>query len=1114
MKFGRKAAAFAIVILAASAAAHATERPVDFVRGLRERGYFDTALDYLESLRGRGDLPADVRATIPYEMAATLTEWARVQRNPEKAVDNLARARVFYEEFVKTNPDHPLAAQANTELAQTLLQKAKSEIVQARSPGNQRKKAELLRGARGQLEQARKLFQAASERNQAEWKKFPVFVDQAQEPEQYAARSKAEGEAIQSRVHLAIVTYEEAQTHETNSSTFNRLLNEAALEFEKIYSQHRNQVAALYARMYQGKCYEEQGEFQKALGIYDELLARKDENPTVARLQDQVTHFKLICLNQPKQHDHQLAATEAEAWLKANPTKSRTKLGTGIRWELARAEEALSKAPHTPAEQKVRWLTQALTNARLVSKIAGEHQDAAQALVQRATIALDREPGVPKDFEAAFAAGRTGTERVKELSETLAAATGGEKAKLKQELKLHLDETARTLRRALSLVKSDTPLKEVNSARYLMAYVDYLQERNYDAAIEAEFVARRHAKHEESGSVPLDAAYLALAAYAQASLATHNKSPEVDLKQIQDLLGFMSATWPQNDKTYEAFILIGKLYSRSKQPSRAAEWFSKVPETSSHYLDAQLDAGRAFWTAHLTAHELPEGERPSAEQLAEYQASARKILQTALTTSEAKLGAEERLPDELFVAKFMSAQMANASGDYDEAVKLLATGSHPLLPALKLDLGPGESPPATGPHSRQFAGEVYRQLLRAYIGLQNLDAAKQAMGELEKIETELGRNDVGPLYMSLGKQFKEELDRLAKTDKAQFQVVLKSFETFLQSMLDRQDGLTYNSLAWISETYFALGQGLVDEASSKKYFDKAAKGFDEIIRRSAADPKFATPAQLLAVQARLVGCKRRAGQYDEALKLVKEVLKNRPNALDAQIEAAHVYQAWAESGKKGAAKQWDKAILGVQGKQKGAVWIWGWGEIANRLAAQLESGPPNKTYQDDLLDARYNLAVCRRGSAMSQANDADRRRALEQADKDISFTIALHTLEGAWYDKFNALHREIQLDLGRAAKPLEKGGAAEAAAGTAKNGATQKKGSKAVAAKGSKSKTQKSPKSAAKAASLADQLLIAFLVIAAAGGCGFIYYYVKRPKRARKLTPLAPASSYNPLADE
>ena len=49
-------------------------------RGLRERGYYDTAIDYLNQLGARQNLPAEIREAIPYEKAITLLESSRVSR--------------------------------------------------------------------------------------------------------------------------------------------------------------------------------------------------------------------------------------------------------------------------------------------------------------------------------------------------------------------------------------------------------------------------------------------------------------------------------------------------------------------------------------------------------------------------------------------------------------------------------------------------------------------------------------------------------------------------------------------------------------------------------------------------------------------------------------------------------------------------------------------------------------------------------------------------------------------------------------------------------------------------------------------------------------------------
>src|SRR5262245_15464481 len=77
----------AAVGLAAAPAPAAEPAHLDFVRGLRERGYPDLALEYLEKLAANP--PASIAATLPLEMARCRLEAA-------KSITDLAQRQKQY----------------------------------------------------------------------------------------------------------------------------------------------------------------------------------------------------------------------------------------------------------------------------------------------------------------------------------------------------------------------------------------------------------------------------------------------------------------------------------------------------------------------------------------------------------------------------------------------------------------------------------------------------------------------------------------------------------------------------------------------------------------------------------------------------------------------------------------------------------------------------------------------------------------------------------------------------------------------------------------------------------------------------------------------------------
>ena len=72
----RRVLVTAMLAIAATTNPRATaqEPVIPFIEGLRERGYFDTALEYIDGLTLRNDLPADVREVLDLQRGLTLQQ--------------------------------------------------------------------------------------------------------------------------------------------------------------------------------------------------------------------------------------------------------------------------------------------------------------------------------------------------------------------------------------------------------------------------------------------------------------------------------------------------------------------------------------------------------------------------------------------------------------------------------------------------------------------------------------------------------------------------------------------------------------------------------------------------------------------------------------------------------------------------------------------------------------------------------------------------------------------------------------------------------------------------------------------------------------------------------
>ncbi len=1002
-----------MVIAAPLRSLPAEERYLDFVQGLRDRNYFDYAMLYLDQVAQRPSLPEEIRQLIPYEKAITLRENAKVLRNPEKQFEQLDQALAYLEQFSRDYPDNPSSGDANSDRAQILLQKAEVEIFQSKSPSNKGVKVDLQRRGREFVLKAREILKRAFEQHETAFKQFPAYLDEQKEPKRHAERAKIERSLILESLNLAKCIYQEAQTYDTTAREFKGLLNQAADEFEKVHQKYRSQLGGLHARAWQGKCFEEQGDLQKALGIYNELLDHPGDDPALQNLKSQTLLFKLICLHE--REDDQLVVDLVEDWLKKNPGESRSSLGLGIQWEQARAFETLGNNRSLAKTDQERFWRQARTVAQQINRFPGEYKDASLALMQRVQVKLGGKERKPEDFEAAYGLGRQFFNSAQEIKKELDAGNQDqsppeELARLKQNWIVELNEAARHLELAATLVNRRDNPKEVATSRLLQAYTNFYLRHNYEAAILGQFVARTTSDTEDS--VAMDAAYLAMAAFVQA----YNDNPADPSQKLDDMrlivkaANLIAARWPESEKANEARMVLGRLYTAAKQPVEAANWFSQIPDTDPKFPEARLAAGQAYWVAYGTAARLPAEARPSPEKLTEWKTVSEKYLQSGIQKLSATLPEDGDMPQELVSAKIYLAEILLSQGKEAEAAKLLIDDPQSIVKAIAV---PDERQrPEKGVQSRSVAKSVYTLLLRAEIGmgLDKLNEARATMKTLESIAAGDAGSDLTDLYVGLGRMLKAELERFRNNGETErFKKLMAAFESFLGDMFKKQEGQTFGSLSWIGETYFALGEISTDRSKTASYYNRAAAAFNGILTRAQAEPNFATAEQLLNVKVRLVHCNRLKQDFPEAELLLTEVLKARGNDLRAQIEGASLYQDWGSSG------DLKKFIVAISGRKD--IGLWGWGGIAKRIQQQ-KNYAERPELVETFLDARYSVSLCRFLYGQDLPPQEKRKVMDVCAMELIGSASIMKTLPEEKRAKLNALYRDVLKESGKSVTDL------------------------------------------------------------------------------------------------
>ena len=152
-------ALLAAVFSATASRATASEPAQAFLDGLRERGYFDTAADYLDAALESPLVPGRFKQTALYEKGLILVLGASHERDPAIQETQLNEGQKALEQFVADNPSHLLATAARSQLGNVLVKRAGLRVEKAKRLAPAQKQAET-NAAVAMFDEAAKIFAA------------------------------------------------------------------------------------------------------------------------------------------------------------------------------------------------------------------------------------------------------------------------------------------------------------------------------------------------------------------------------------------------------------------------------------------------------------------------------------------------------------------------------------------------------------------------------------------------------------------------------------------------------------------------------------------------------------------------------------------------------------------------------------------------------------------------------------------------------------------------------------------------------------------------------------------------------------------------------------------
>jgi cellulose synthase operon protein C len=632
----------------------------------------------------------------------------------------------------------------------------------------------------------------------------------------------------------------------------------------------------------------------------------------------------------------------------------------------------------------------------------------------------------PKSFAEARTAGRDAMDAMQNsnfLLESLPSRLESESnPEVQQELRQQLqqaeeesrvkrEEAIEYFRIALTLANADMPTEDINLVRLYLAHLFFLRGDYFDSGVLSEFVARRF----PADNASREASKIALAAYAQLYAQAPAEERQFETRQLKAWADYIIRQWPDQAVAADAWNALIPFVAQEGEFSRMVAGLERIPETSPQRGELELKVGRALWAAYRQGmSDLRRDEREGnvespqltqrKEELGRWKTEAQQILVAGLDRVRAK---NQAVDESLALGALYLAQVYVDSQQAGDALALLQDEQVGPLALVS------RKHPVAG--TSGYAEETYKTALRAYLAdvqpqdpQATLARAKGIMADLKDSVTAdaAGQQRLIAVYVGLARDMKTQMEMASDEER---HLLSRGFSLFL-SELGRESN-DFQILNWIGETFFNMAESQVSAdavqvpAEAAALYEQTLEAYRKILAQYERDSSFLPSPQFATLlRLRVAIVHRQLGQFKEAMEYFKQILGEKNQMVNVQVEAARTFQRGAAA--PGFHSLYEKAIMGEYrdpSAKPPANIVWGWGKIAKLTAGR-------EDFQEVFFESRYNLALCRFEYA-KRVPDADtKKRWLDLARQDVLFTFRLYPELGGshWKSRFDRLLKQIQ----------------------------------------------------------------------------------------------------------
>ncbi len=991
----------------------AEEPSADFLRQLRQHGFLSQADAYLDRMEASPFVSASFQQTIPFERAVNLAESAKTC-DPQSAINKMSRAYDQFKLFATENPDSSDFESAVRWQRNVRVQLARTQVALARSKDGKARDqlyGESLTNFRGAL----RLFNAEAERLKEELADLQSQPNAADDPAELERLGQA---YLESRMTAAAIRFEMAEPQKENPRKYAQQLDLAERGYKELSETYRRRVVGRHALFLRGRCLEELGKKQQALGLYRELLDPSEQPPVMVNISAQAAARSIDCMSEdPRQIG--AAIDVGEQWFQNvkgsdydSPEVMQLRLSLGRAYCHRAQTGGNSRRMQAAAKKYLVPVANSDLSLQVEAKELLASFESDTDVVSAVEITDDvREL---KDYNQASRSAAALLDRLKTASGTLrlyqSRLSETEDPLRREEIEQGLEVAQEQVlqdrrlglamyRRSLELAPRDLPAEERCRLLYLCSYLLYHDDQYLSAVVTGEFAARRLSDQPSARS----AAMLVLASYFKLYEERKLGSPDEAQAISQNLVEisrFIATRWPDAKETQEALLTLIRFMAAEGELAQLQEYLDRIPADSPRRGSAELIAGQALWTHYqrLRAASADPSTSVSSEALDQLLERTHQTLQAGVERMKST-----GKTSSLVLAILCQAELALDDGDPDRAHSLLTdTVLGPVRLAEQQDRT------TAGLEARIFKAQLECQLEQLAAG--KAVPQREFDSTIEHWSRSLADSPDKNRYVraaisEIRRDLKRQLDALPQRAQEQFAQALTRMLDQVRS--DVQDStLQFN----VADCYSILGESLRaadgrDSALANKLLATAGEMF-AALSQAAANGSTADPSLRMQIDMRTARVMQQSGNIDAALDAYEKILVKRNTAITVQIDAARALQS---AGDQGQPEYYVQAAKGTRrSESSGKNTIWGWEKIARVVHAQIQRQPEQRArYEDHFFDAQLNFARCRLGQALA-APPEGRQKYLASALRIVNTAMAAYADMGNWREEFEQLKTNIE----------------------------------------------------------------------------------------------------------